>query len=758
MAETAQLNPNQQRRLRVTCEHLDRLLADIETVLNAAQSQAAFPRYLPDLPPAVRGLVADSIVAARDQLRRVLAGQGIPAATADIPASRAVRTTLAFMDIAAEELGPGFMRGYGPLSPQGETELRGIVAELKSLVARMDLLVADPDADWSVRLDRLAAAGRDVSQLQQLERIIAQRGLVELRSALGAILERWEDARFEIALFGRVSSGKSSLLNAILGVEILPVGVTPITAVPTRIAYGDVAAVHVWRADRPPERHAIGALAEFISEARNPGNRFHVTRVLVELPAERLRGGISFVDTPGLGSLALQGGAETLAYLPRCDMGVMLVDASSTLTPDDLSLARRLLQAGIPPAVVLSKADLVAPADRDHLVAYIAERLRLEVGMVAGADWPVAPVSSAAGHRQWLDAWFSVQIAPLYAQRQPLRQASLQRKIGGLRQAVEAALRGRLRRRSPDAGADVGAAVQEAETRLRHAAAAIEPVAASARDAALALQAAAPELLSAALGAFLNAAGRTGRAGDTAPSASGPDPGADPVDTADPAAAARQALAQTLHRRSAAIAAAWRDLALRLERDLAAAAEVLAYVAPADSEIAAENADDPLHGGQSTGEQPAARDVQAAPARDGQPATDAQNVRAVPAGGHSLADFSPVEELLREMPAAEFDAAWFASPVSLPPRWLGPRLAASRLQAQWRRYEPALARQLDAHSHLLASWSDRVAARMEAGFDAVADPLRAQAQRLVQAPAAADERGAVERDLLALTAPPEVHS
>ncbi len=710
MGDAAQLNLNQQRRLRVTCEHLDRLLADIETVLNGAQSQAAFPRYLPDLPPAVRGLLADSIVAAREQLRRVLAGQGIPAAAAEIPASRAVRTTLAFMDIAAEELGPGFMRGYGPLSPEAETELRGIVAELKSLVARMDRLVADPDADWSARLDRLAAEGRDVSQLQQLERIIAERGVVELRPALGAILDRWEDERFEIALFGRVSSGKSSLLNAILGADLLPVGVTPITSVPTRIAYGDAPVVHLWRADRPPESHAIGDLAEFISEARNPGNRLHVTRVLVELPAERLRGGIAFVDTPGLGSLALQGGAETLAYLPRCDLGVMLVDAASTLTPDDLSLARRLLEAGIPPAVVLSKADLVAPADRDHLVAYIAERLRQDVGMVAGADWPVAPVSSEPGHRQLLDAWFSAQIAPLYAQRQPLRQASLQRKIGRLRQAVEAALRGRLRRPAPNAGADVGAVVGEAEARLRHAAAAIEPVAASARAAALALETAAPELLSAAAEAFLRAAGRNGRAGDAAPSASLPNLGGNP---ADPAAAARAAMAQALQRQAMPIASAWRDLALRLGRDLAAVAETLSSGEAGGAELAA-----------------------------GSP-------------GGLVAEFAPSEDLLREMPLAELDSTLFTASTSLPPRWLGPGPAASRLLAQWRRrYEPALTRQLDAYAHLLAAWSDRVAERMEADFNAIADPLRAQAQQLVRAPAATEDRGAAERDLLSLAAPP----
>lgn len=491
------LNENQQRRLRVTCEHIDGLFGEIEAVLNAASSRAAFPRYLPDLPPATAGLLSDAIAAARGQLLRVLAGQGMAARAAGIPASRSIHTTLTFIDIAAEELGPKYMRGYGPVAAEAETELLGIVAELRSLVARMDRLVADTGPDWPARLARLEQAGHDTALLGRLERIISAQGLIELRPALGAILDRMEDERFEIALFGRVSSGKSSLLNAILGAEILPVGVTPITAVPTRIVHGEPPRVHVWRVDHPREEHSLSRLASFISEDENPANRLHVSRVLIEFPAPRLSGGVSFVDTPGLGSLALAGGAETLAYLPRCDFAVMLVDAASTLTPDDLGLARRLWEAGIEFSVLLSKADLAAPAGQRRLVDYIASRLQAEVGGVV----PVVPVSVAAGQEALLDAWFEQQIAPLYARSRQLRRASLARKTGLLRQAVETGLRARLRQTAaPDRSA-----VERAEAELRHAAAGFEPARRQARDQAERLAGVAPALLAAAARAALAA-------------------------------------------------------------------------------------------------------------------------------------------------------------------------------------------------------------------------------------------------------------
>ena len=88
----------------------------------------------------------------------------------------------------------------------------------------------------------------------------------------------------------------------------------------------------------------------------------------VQVPARRLREGVTFVDTPGLGSLATAGAEETVAYLPRCDLGIVLVDAASTLTHEDLAIVQALYQSGAQAMVLVSKADLLgagrAPASR----------------------------------------------------------------------------------------------------------------------------------------------------------------------------------------------------------------------------------------------------------------------------------------------------------------------------------------------------------------------------------------------------------
>ena len=438
------LNSNHERRLSVTCRHIDKLLAEMESTLNVSASKLAFPQYAPDLSPAQRRVIEDYISRIRAQLIRVLDGQGMERPPADIPVSRALHVNLTFLEIAAEELKPEYMSGYGQVPQAAAVELNGIAGELQGLARQLDqYLMRGSRENLQERLERLEQTGDEIPVLKKLESVISEHGLVEFRSTLSMILDRLEDNSFEIAIFGRVSSGKSSLLNAMLGSDVLPVGVTPITAVPTRLLYGETPVVHVWFANRTPERFDIAHLPEFVAEQLNRGNEKHVTKIVVQLPSPRLREGIAFVDTPGLGSLATRGAAETLAYLPRCDLGVVLIDAGSTLTPDDLQTIQTLYDAAIPAMVLLSKADLLTLEDRSRVIGYVKDHIKEELNL----DLAVRAVSVMVGSKDLVAQWFEEDIAPLYSQRQELKLRSIRRKLGALRQSVEMALRTRLRRK-----------------------------------------------------------------------------------------------------------------------------------------------------------------------------------------------------------------------------------------------------------------------------------------------------------------------
>ncbi len=464
------LNPSQRRHLLTSCQYADKLLSEIEATLAASQSKSPFPKFKPDIAPAQAKVVHDYIARMRAQLVRILDGQRVPIPAPHIGSVHSIRVTLGFVDIAFDECRPKRMAGYGELADTAAIEIAGLVDEMQGIISRLDSYLAQGhSADVEKRLRRLEEAGGDIALVKALERAIDQHGLVEYRPALATIIDRLETDAFEIAVFGRVSSGKSSLLNRIVGQNLLPVGVNPITAVPTRLAYGSVPRATAWFADRKPEQFGIERLAEFVTEQHNPANVQHVTRIVVELPAQRLREGVVYVDTPGLGSLATSGAAETKAYLPRCDLGVVLIDAGSTLTLDDLATVQTLYDAGIPASVLLSKADLLAPADRDRALQYVTGHIRSDLGL----ELPVHAISIKAEYSDLLEKWLDTEILPLYDRHAELAHQSLNRKIGALRLGVEAALKTRLKNsgHSGYSGARIDISkLRDLETDLRTAA------------------------------------------------------------------------------------------------------------------------------------------------------------------------------------------------------------------------------------------------------------------------------------------------
>jgi GTP-binding protein EngB required for normal cell division len=465
------LNPNQRHHIWASCQYVDRLLEDLESVPTVASSGSPFAKYVDDLTPAQKRVLRDYCASIRAQMVQAMQRHGIEPGSTPASSRHAIRTALGLVDIAIEEMRPQYMSGYGAMADEAVPELQGLANELQSLVRRLDLAMApEAGADLRSRLAQLEEAGSPNALLSNLERVIERHGLVAFRPALEGILERYEDRRFEIAVFGRVSSGKSSLLNYLIGAAILPVGVTPVTAVPARLQRGAVDEFEVHFADRKAERLPLARLAEFVTEDGNPSNKKHVTRLRVSIASSRLPEHVVFVDTPGLGSLATDGTTETLAYLPRCDVGVVLLDASSAPTPDDIGTVRRLSEAGIPPMVVLSKADLLTPEELGRMRDYVAQHLQSDVGL---AIVPHA-ISTRASHASLVDAWLADEIEPLVRDHRALVEASLQRKIGVLRLGVQGALRARVGHKSADAPVAIDPAPIEAE--LRRTAALFEDV------------------------------------------------------------------------------------------------------------------------------------------------------------------------------------------------------------------------------------------------------------------------------------------
>ncbi|HEY1258948.1 MAG TPA: dynamin family protein [Stellaceae bacterium] len=99
--------------------------------------------------------------------------------------------------------------------------------------------------------------------------------------------ERPVEERLQVAVLGQFKRGKSTFLNALLGVPILPTGVVPLTAIATFIRWAATPSLRVAYLDKRPATELLAPetdrlreeLTHFVTEEGNPRNRLRVARV-----------------------------------------------------------------------------------------------------------------------------------------------------------------------------------------------------------------------------------------------------------------------------------------------------------------------------------------------------------------------------------------------------------------------------------------------------------------------------------------------
>lgn len=140
----------------------------------------------------------------------------------------------------------------------------------------------------------------------------------------------------DVAIFGQFKAGKSSFLNSLIGKDVLPVGVILVTTAITRLQYRERERAVVNYYDGKEEEIPLEKIADFVSEAYNPGNRKNVEIVEVELPSLKNFSRLRLVDTPGLGSIFKDHRETSANWLPEAGTAIVAISADRPLAESDL--------------------------------------------------------------------------------------------------------------------------------------------------------------------------------------------------------------------------------------------------------------------------------------------------------------------------------------------------------------------------------------------------------------------------------------
>ncbi|MGD8724073.1 MAG: dynamin family protein, partial [Desulfobacterales bacterium] len=222
-------------------------------------------------------------------------------------------------------------------------------------------------------------------------------------SKLTELSNRFSEGRFHLAVLGQFKRGKSTLLNALTGVPILPVGVVPLTAAPTFIQYGAAPKIRVRYQDDRPVDEFTGAstdersayLAGFVTEKGNPQNRRGVSEVQVDMAAPLLSNGVVLIDTPGIGSTHRHNTTATLNFLQQCDAAFFLISADPPITEVELEFLRQVKEKIPRLFFVLNKIDYLDDRELEEALSFYKSVLTDEA--VWHGDFPVFCVSARRG-------------------------------------------------------------------------------------------------------------------------------------------------------------------------------------------------------------------------------------------------------------------------------------------------------------------------------------------------------------------------
>ncbi len=223
--------------------------------------------------------------------------------------------------------------------------------------------------------------------------------------ALNTLRERLAETRLQVAILGQFKRGKSTFINALLGAPLLPSAVVPATAIPTFISWGSTSHIRVaYQDSRPPEDFhpanpdAIrGELHQWVTEEGNPINRRGVRRVDLSFPADVLRDGIVFIDTPGIGSTLRHNTEAALAVLPECDAALFVVSVDPPVTEAEVAYLRAVRPHVTRLYFVLNKIDYLDPAEQREAIGYFRNSFR---GALGSAEEPEIFQLSARGALQ----------------------------------------------------------------------------------------------------------------------------------------------------------------------------------------------------------------------------------------------------------------------------------------------------------------------------------------------------------------------
>lgn len=199
----------------------------------------------------------------------------------------------------------------------------------------------------------------------------------ELGEKIRECADRTASRVYRTAVIGEFNRGKSSMINALLGTDVLPTSVLPMTAVITRVLYGEKRIVIKYK-DGGEQEADTEQLKDFATklDAETQRRASEIKEILVYYPSVFCQNHIELIDTPGLND-SDDMTSVTLSVLGNIDTAIMIVSATMPLSLSEQELVIKAIgEQGIHHIIfVITHIDDVEPEERDAVAEFIKKRI-----------------------------------------------------------------------------------------------------------------------------------------------------------------------------------------------------------------------------------------------------------------------------------------------------------------------------------------------------------------------------------------------